>query len=57
MVVVAAICLVLVGAGYTLARIALGQGAEGFDPELMLVVFTASAGFLAGLLSPSPIGR
>ena len=36
--------------------IALGQVVQGFDPELMLTVFTASAGFLAGLLSPSPIG-
>jgi hypothetical protein len=56
MMIVAAFCLVLIGGGYTLAWIALGHAAEGFDPELMLTVFTAFAGFLAGLLSPSPIG-
>jgi hypothetical protein len=54
--IVAAFCIVLIGAGYTLARIALGQAVEGFDPELMLAVFATATGFLAGLLSPSPSG-
>ncbi len=53
--VVAAFCIVLIGGGYTLMRIALGQLAEGFDPQLMLVVFTTAVGFLGGVLSnPHP---
>jgi hypothetical protein len=56
MMIVAAFCLVLIGGGYTLMRIALGHAAEGFNPELMVAVITLSAGFLTGLLTPSPIG-
>jgi hypothetical protein len=49
-------------AGLIIAVLAVGGIALGLfkgttDIQTMLTVFTTTAGFLAGLLSPSPVGR
>lgn len=57
--IVLSFSIVLGGAFFALALVATGAvrtffGQEGSD-DAMLTVFTTAAGFLAGLLSPSPV--
>lgn len=57
--IVLSFSIVLVGAFTALALVATGAvqaifGQPGTD-DVMLTVFTTAAGFLAGLLSPSPV--
>jgi hypothetical protein len=58
-IIVTSFSIVLVGAFLALALVATGTvewlfGKAGTD-DVMLAVFTTAAGFLAGLLSPSPL--
>ena len=58
-IIVTSFSIVLVGAFLALAFVATGAvnwlfGQGGTD-DVMLTVFTTAAGFLAGLLSPSPL--
>lgn len=57
--IVLSFSIVLVGAFLALALIATGTVAYLYNSEptgdVMLTVFTTAAGFLAGLLSPSPV--
>jgi hypothetical protein len=60
-IIVTAFAIVLVGAFVALALVTTGAGEAlwgnaGTD-EVMLTVFTTAAGFLAGLLSPSPLAQ
>ena len=54
-IIVSSFSIVLVGAFLALGSIAVGLAAKGSVSDVMLTVFTTAAGFLAGLLSPSPI--
>lgn len=58
-IIVTSFAIVLVGSFLALALVATGTvgylfGKTGTD-DVMLTVFTTAAGFLAGLLSPSPL--
>ncbi len=57
--IVTSFSIVLVGAFLALALIATGTVAYLYNSEptgdVMLTVFTTAAGFLAGLLTPSPV--
>jgi hypothetical protein len=56
-VIVCTFAFGLVVAVIVIGGIALGLFKGTTDIETMLTVFTTAAGFLAGLLSPSPVGR
>jgi uncharacterized membrane protein YbhN (UPF0104 family) len=56
-VIVSTFALGLIVAVITVSGIALGLFPGTTDIQTMLTVFTTTAGFLAGLLSPSPVGR
>jgi uncharacterized membrane protein YbhN (UPF0104 family) len=56
-VIVSTFALGLIVAVITVSGIALGLFEGTTDIQTMLTVFTTTAGFLAGLLSPSPVGR
>jgi uncharacterized membrane protein YbhN (UPF0104 family) len=56
-VIVSTFALGLIVAVITVSGIALGLFKGTTDIQTMLTVFTTTAGFLAGLLSPSPVGR
>jgi hypothetical protein len=55
-VIVCTFALGLVVAVLAVGGIALGLFKGTTDIQTMLTVFTTTAGFLAGLLSPSPVG-
>ncbi|HQR47052.1 MAG TPA: hypothetical protein PLB02_03325 [Thermoanaerobaculia bacterium] len=57
-VVIWAFVLIMGGAALLLGvGIFVPPATGGTKPETLLAVFTAVTGFLAGLLSPSPVGR
>lgn len=58
MIVVSAFAVVLVGGFIALAvGVFIPIQANGVKPELILTTFTSVVGFLAGLFTPSPVGR
>lgn len=56
-IIVSVFAFGLIVAVITVSVIALGLFKGTTDIQTMLTVFTTTAGFLAGLLSPSPVGR
>jgi hypothetical protein len=56
-VIVSAFAAALLVAVLVVGGIALGLFKGTTDIQTMLTIFTTAAGFLAGLLSPSPVGR
>jgi len=56
-IIVSTFAFGLLVAVITVSGIALGLFKGTTDIQTMLTVFTTTAGFLAGLLSPSPVGR
>ena len=56
-IIVCTFAVGLIVAVLAVGGIALGLFPGTTDIQTMLTVFTTTAGFLAGLLSPSPVGR